>query len=391
MAPDKSHIHFALMSWAYWTGRKKIIDEVAGNSACFLKGKPIAVKELFLRLAGGLFSPPSADDCGILNNFSTPFSDAIYQQISEFLDVPSKPFWPDNRPCAFIFSCDIDRIHLTYQDIWAHLFNREFKSSWLSFMEFLKRCTGDKTNDPYRNLNRILEKENEWGIRSVIFILKEKRRLTQLLRFRPQHFFGVYHPAEITEELGALKNKGDELALHVSFDGFFSAKALREEKRYMEAIWPVTIKGARTHYLNFSKNTPELLIKEGFSYDSSMGFNFNNGFRCGTAFPFVLYAGGPRLLWEIPLHIMDTALMYQERNADNADGPEQNCFSLLDHIKTSQGMLVVNWHQRHFNETREPRYFDLLQSMILRLKKEGAWITTPGALLQWWFAERPAR
>ncbi len=212
-----------------------------------------------------------------------------------------------------------------------------------------------------------------------------------MLRLRPQHFFGVYTPKEITGELEALRKQGDELALHISFDGVSSRKALHEEKRYMENIWPVAIKGARSHYLRFSEQTPEFLIKEGFFYDSSMGFNFNNGFRCGTAFPFVLHTSGNRLLWEIPLHIMDTALMYRERNANDGDGPEQIFLSLLDHIREIHGMLVVNWHQRHFNEKREADYFDLLQSMILRLKKEAAWVTTPGALLRWWFRERPQR
>ena len=379
----------ALFSWAYWTGQKEIIDTVIKEGTDFFIGKPADIKTLFLKLADNLFSPPSADISKLIPRNFKASSDEMYRQISQALDIPPKPFWPDSHPCAFIFSYDIDRIRLTYQDIWAHLRKGEIKNCFSSFIKFIKRCRKDTDEDPYRNLKRILEKEKEWSIRSVIFILKEKRRLDQLLRFRPQHFFGVYNPKEIAEEVEALRAHGDELALHISLDGFFSGKAMREEKEFMENLWPVVFQGARTHYLRFSKKTPDLLMKEGFSYDSSMGFNFNIGFRCGTAFPFILNSRGTQLLWEIPFHIMDTALMHREGSLGNKTGLEQVSLPLLDHIMEIHGMLVVNWHQRHLNKKMEADYFELLESMIFRFKEKDAWFTTPGALLHWWFKERP--
>lgn len=389
MISIERYIHFALLSWAYWTGQKELVTEINQKGANYLKDHPSEISDLFLKLISGLYFPVSADVPCSTNFFNQTWNDTIYRAISRKLNVPLKPFWPHERPFALILSHDIDRIKQTYQSVWEHFRRHDFLNGIVSLIRGLPISKTVHNPDPYRNLTRILLQERRWGIKSVLFVLNEKRRIRQLLKLRPQHVLGVYDPKEILEDIQSLLEQGHELGLHVSLEGIRSRKPLLREKAYIESLWGLRLEGARTHYLLFSEKTPALLMEEGFTYDSSLGFNFHSGFRCGTAFPFLLGQFNEGLLWEIPFQVMDTALRWQVKRTGGQEDMDRILSLILEHVMEGQGLLVINWHQRNFNRSQYPELFELMEGLILKAKREGAWLTTPKELIPWWHQERP--
>jgi hypothetical protein len=71
--------------------------------------------------------------------------------------------------------------------------------------------------------------------------------------------------------------------------------------------------GNRQHYLRWS--TPETasnLEKAGISYDTTLGFADQPGYRCGTCFEYPMYdliEGRPLRLWQYPLILMECSVL----------------------------------------------------------------------------------
>ncbi len=386
---DERRVRICLLSWAYWTGRGEVVRDVREKGAGFLDGKPASVRGLFSGIARSLYSPPSEDHPPSGGIWGSPAVDGAYRMVSRELGIPPAAFWPRSHGTAFILSHDIDRIRMTYQEILAAVKRGRLRGAAVEILRLFERLILGRGADPYANLGEILEKEREWGVNAAFFVLREKRRLGCLLKLQPQHFIGVYDPAEISDELGALYRHGHELGVHLSLDANACGKSLERERRYLGKHLPGKLSGARSHYLRFTEKTAELLLEQGFDYDSSMGFNHCCGFRCGTAFPFVLHEKDDRLLWELPLHAMDTALFRRGFGADGVREAREVLFPLISLVRKGGGMMMANFHQRYFNGEFRSEVMGLLESVILQQKANNAWITTPEKLLRWWFEERP--
>ena len=98
------------------------------------------------------------------------------------------------------------------------------------------------------------------------------------------------------------------------------------------------------HWLYFSPDAPRLLEAAGFEYDSTWGYNDGIGYRAGTSQVFRL--SGCTSLLELPLSIMDSALLFPDRMGLAADAALDHCRPVLNNARRFGGTLVVNWHDR---------------------------------------------
>ena len=377
-------IHSALLSWAYWTGQQDVVSSVRRSHGSFLADSPVSVQEHLEKLAASLYFPPSADVPATTSAFKTIWVNGIYRELARAFHVEVKPFWPEGRPYALVLTHDIDRICMTYQgwlDLWR---KREFLTLVRHAANCILRKLQTSETDPFYNFHRILRFEAEQEIKSTFFLLKEKKRWQRLFCGEPQHVFGVYDPEEIREEIEAFKSVGCELGVHASLDAYCSEASITEEKGYLESLWGKVFCGVRTHYLMFAERTPDIFLNQAFTYDSSMGFNFQNGFRCGTCFPFLLCHDRERDLWEFPLIIMDTALRSEAKANSKCGGIEDIAAEVMRVVTETKGLAVINWHQRYVNAEQAPDLFGVMERTIVQAKRDGAWITTPSALFQWW-------
>jgi hypothetical protein len=97
------------------------------------------------------------------------------------------------------------------------------------------------------------------------------------------------------------------------------------------------------HWLYFSPESPRELERAGYTYDSTWGYNDTIGYRAGTAQVFQL--PGTRLM-ELPLSIMDSALLFPSRLGLAAGDALERSAAIVEHARRFGGTVVVNWHDR---------------------------------------------
>lgn len=194
-----------------------------------------------------------------------------------------------------------------------------------------------------------------------------------------------YQASEASAYIRELASRRCEIGVH-GINAWASEEAGAAEMAAVSEACAAPVQGIRTHWLYLSQDSFRHLENAGFRYDSSLGYNGAIGFRCGTAQVFKP-AGVDRLL-EIPLHIMDTALMY----ADRLDLGHGDAWELIEQLLGSYcpggGVVTVNWHHRSVGPER---YWDgLYRGLLDRLKNENAWFATATDVAGWFGKRRRA-
>jgi hypothetical protein len=196
-----------------------------------------------------------------------------------------------------------------------------------------------------------------------------------------------YQAADITGNLRALLATGDEVGLH-GIDAWRDPEKGRQEFETIAKITGSSELGVRMHWLYFSEDSPALLEKAGFSYDSTLGYNNTVGYRSGTTQVFKPLQT-ERLL-ELPMHVMDTALFYPDYMRLSAAESEPILDALIDNTIALGGVLTVNWHDRSIAPERlwDRPYIDLIEK--LKRSKSNAWFATARDAVAWFRMRRSA-
>src|SRR5256885_11186536 len=97
---------------------------------------------------------------------------------------------------------------------------------------------------------------------------------------------------------------------------------------------------------------------------------------------------GVKELFELPLHIMDTALFLPSRMNLSFKKANDMIRTLLADFNRFGGVLTVNWHDRSIAPERqwEDSYAELLDD----LKKHGVWFATAHQAVSWFQNRRSA-
>jgi hypothetical protein len=152
-----------------------------------------------------------------------------------------------------------------------------------------------------------------------------------------------YRAREIGDVLRDAVAEGREVAVH-GIDAWRDANAGREERAELSAITGQQQFGIRMHWLFFTDESPKQLEMAGFTYDSTWGYNDTIGYRAGTAQGFRLL--GTQDLIELPLTIMDSALLYPGRMNLSRKKALGLCRGVVNDTARFGGTLVINWHDR---------------------------------------------
>jgi hypothetical protein len=195
-----------------------------------------------------------------------------------------------------------------------------------------------------------------------------------------------YDVAELKSEIDYLIQHGCEIGVH-GLDGWYQPEAALRELVKIQSITGQKRLGVRMHWLYNHPDTPSVLEKTGYRYDSTWGYNQKPGFRAGT---FQVYKPlQAKTLLELPMHIMDTALFYPEHMGLTFDEGLQRINTLADSAASFGGVLTVNWHHRSIAPER------LWDSVYLRtlkaLKSRAARFATAEAVVEWFEKRRAVR
>ncbi len=222
----------------------------------------------------------------------------------------------DKTPSSICITHDIDHLY-KYNNPW-NLIKTLAKNLiyYKSFKRLGQVLTNYKQgNEPYMNYSQLLV---DLSIEKKIYFLMSdihkydanvKPKKGDLLKF-------INH--------ALLQNYA--IGIHPSYTSWQNEKLILSEIRELESFVDFKISISRQHYLHFHfPQTIHALIAAGIKEDSSLGFNYHYGFRCGTGFKYFLYdfeSESCSSLTEDPPIIMDSTLLqifkFNERKAYSA-------------------------------------------------------------------------
>jgi peptidoglycan/xylan/chitin deacetylase (PgdA/CDA1 family) len=264
-------------------------------------------------------------------------------------------------------SHDVDRISKTFQFV-THFFKSLFRKE-LSLAAYQLKSVFQKKQ--YWGFDKIIELENKLQVKSTFFFLNETYPFNPLNLKSWRLSLGYYDlfSEKVQAVMRKLDSLGWEIGLHGSYCSFENIVLLRKEKLDMESILGHSIMGVRQHYLNLNDKTWEIQAEAGFMYDASFGFTRDIGFKDEKYWAFK-----PTLnqkFYVVPLSIMDSCLMIKKNYF-------QEALKLIDLAQEKQACLVLNWHQRTFNEKEFPGYAKAYIQIIEECKKRDSKFMTIG-------------
>lgn len=218
--------------------------------------------------------------------------------------------------------------------------------------------------------------EDRYGYRSTFFFFPERLERAHVWDCCYSWSDPVqFNKREISvrELMRELVAGGWEVGLHGSVMAATDARMLRRQKEALEEAAGHPVRALRMHYLRWDPAiTPNVVAEAGFSVDSTLGFNAANGFRSGTSFPHPLFdptTGSPLPVSEVPLHLMDSALLDPSALGLTPEEAKRQVTRLLSVVERVGGCLGCNWHPNHASV---PGWFAAYEHLLESAQRRGA-------------------
>ena len=324
---------------------------------------------------------------------SSPLGEEIYEQpvvdryaalIKSLLremagDDVCRAVWPEGKSFAVALSHDVDRIRT-----WTfHKARRALRASHSS-QPVLARTAGLLRSLTFPenwlgNFNFITRLEQKFDARSTFFFVSRHRhRLDPTYKLSSQR---------LQRGIGIIKERGGSFGLHGTIPSASGGGLHVVEKDALQESVNAEVNGVRQHYLCFDENTPKHWQEAGLKYDSTLGFAYDTGYRCGTSFPFNLHDGSAESpVIEIPLVLMDTVLFLESKQHLYAAQAWQVIEQHLQETKANNGLLTINWHNSDLHPHDVYGYSQLYLRILQWTREQGGWPASTDEVYEWWAA-----
>lgn len=261
--------------------------------------------------------------------------------------------WKDGAPYVLCLTHDVDRINKQ----WYHYCYYGIRHPIVQIKSLFQKISG---KEPYWNFDELISLEKQYDVTSTFLFLNETAKRAST------NFWGRYRlqEARVTSIIRKLDQKGFDIGLHGSFYSYNDETLLRNEKKQLEEIIGHPVYSIRQHHLHFDENNTWRFQKcIDLKYDSTDGYSDQINERQ----PFRTKEG----MIEIPLSIMDTMHL------------DDNAFSRCSVIAKNHGVIMVNFHQCHFNEQEYPQNVNMYKRLLVKAAEDKAWITNMKELGDW--------
>lgn len=197
----------------------------------------------------------------------------------------------------------------------------------------------------------------------------------------------AYQASDVAADLNQAQQNGSEIALHGLDAWRDTPQGVRERAEITRASGQPPA-GVRMHWLYFDRNSPARLEAAGFTYDSTWGYNDAVGYRAGTSQVFRLLDS--RTLFELPLAIMDTALLFRDRMNLGSNEAMGLVRAVVDQARRFGGTVVINWHDRSL---APERLWNRSYRAVLSEVSAGnrVWFATAAQAVEWYRWRRSIR
>jgi hypothetical protein len=226
--------------------------------------------------------------------------------------------------------------------------------------------------------------EIESGAASTFFVIPKKGETgLDINGNRLSKRAASYDAADLTAQFQKLQSAGKEIGVH-GIDAWRDATAGHTEREIISKLTGATEFGVRMHWLYFDEQSHLELERGGFTYDSTVGYNDTVGYRAGTSQVFKPLT--TEKLFELPMHVMDTALFYPSYLNLSPEQAEGKIRPLIAGTIHFGGVLTVNWHDRSIAPERlwDGSYCWLLEEF----KVNKAWFATAAQTVAWFQKRR---
>ena len=238
--------------------------------------------------------------------------------------------------------------------------------------------------DVWADFDRYLEIEGGHG--ATFFVIPRRDYAGRTLHgLAPTKRACHYDIEQLLPMLKKIVSAGREVGVH-GLDAWLDANEGSKERETVAQSIGATEVGVRMHWLFFNENSPAVLDRAGFSYDTTVGYRETIGYRAGTT--QVYRPPGVVKLLELPLHVMDTALFYPSYLNLCEDEAERLIRSLLNNAERIGGTLTINWHDRSIAPER--LWDDFYLRLLGELESRQAWLPNAALAVAWFRKRRSA-
>jgi len=370
--PDCFRMNFDLIAASFYllTRREEVINRKRDAWGCFSEDLSISHKY-------------QITDVPIVNIYA-----GIISQILERLTASNNehleftPRWKDGKKFAVALTHDIDYgMKYSFANGFTMLARKIIKRKGIlkNALRVLSASSMKRDYpDPYWSFDDFMKVERQFNAKSTFFVVTQSTNR----RYDPVYKIN----RTLKSKLLNICNNGWEIGLHGSYESFEDPSMLKFQKNRLEEAVSRQVISIRQHYLRFSvENTFSAQEDSGFSFDSTLGYNEDIGFRAGVAAPFYPFDAKNKRkqkIMELPLAVMDGSLFeFRHYSVEAAFGQVKK---LIDNVEKVGGLAVLLWHTQARDELDFPGWWKLYLETLGYLHSKGAWVSNISDIGKWW-------
>ncbi len=294
--------------------------------------------------------------------FERPFVSEQAAQLRSILAQEPDPFPSASSP-TLVLSHDVDYPEIIRWIEWARVIGEHGLSGLRHAPGILLGRTSYWKFDEWATLSEKL------GGSSTFYFMARRGSLFQYASGTPDAFYDIARP-RFRRLFDDLRGRGCEIGLHASYHAHRSAETLASERASLAAAAESDVTGVRHHYWHLDPSDPNETLRRhdeaGFTYDSSLAFEFFPGFRRGACHPFRVWDHERREeldLVELPPTWMDDHFHHRLERNRIAD-PAAYARDLLERVAALGGVAVLDYHVRGMNRELFPAYGPWLEDFL---------------------------
>ncbi|MBP59135.1 MULTISPECIES: polysaccharide deacetylase family protein [Idiomarina] len=244
------------------------------------------------------------------------------------------------------------------------IIRRDFKSLINGPVVWLNSGKDIHKNDPLNTFDWLMEQSEKNGLTSAFYFICGRTDKEKDARYDPEM-------SQIRSLMRKISRRGHEIGLHPSYNTynqpdkikleFQRLKKICAEENIVQDEW-----GGRMHFLRWNQAiTPRAWSDAGMSYDSTLSYADNPGFRCGTCFEYPGFdiVTQKKLALRIrPLIAMEGSVISKTYLGLGSTEEAYEKFSdLKSKCKKVNGVFSLLWHNSFF---RSPMHYKIYSRLI---------------------------
>ncbi len=221
---------------------------------------------------------------------------------------------------------------------------------------FNTRFNGQK--DPYNTFDYLMRCADRHSLQSHFFFLSGGHsKFDQPLQLTTPFMRQVFK---------SIEENGHIIGLHPSYNTLKDSNLFALEKKALELATSLPIRHGRQHFLRFEVPTTwQTWEDHGMSWDSSLYYPEQPGFRCGVCYPFPVFNFLTRKklrLTEVPLTAMEVSwTSYLKASPDEM---LNDMLQLHEIVRKYNGTFVMLWHNSSFNTLEWKAYAHVYEQLL---------------------------